>query len=301
MLWHINENLSCIKYWSLDRSMDHHLQSLENLCRICGSRFSRNAGRRYLCIHYAEIHILEAVFGVMVHGDAKDVHLESFCLNCFASMNLHKDRLKANSSYFSTLSPRQWSPHAEYNCITCQLHDIKAKGGWPKKTKHLDRPLSNPLQLGSSVLVHKVRITMQQVPSFRGSMSLQLTNFAQLLPPLSLEHFKCKVCGSILDQPVELNCCHTFCGNCLVQKVNSGNCQCLVTTYKHTITTGGNNKPSELLMASLGALQYHWELYHICAIAKFVHPFEPLHRSTFFPSKRPHTISQYAATSSRCA
>ena len=241
-----------------DRSMDHHLASLENLCRICGSRFSRNAARRYLCSLYEEN--LEAAFGVRIHGDKMDVQPKSFCINCFSSMKLHEERLKANVSYLSTLSPRQWSPHAEENCITCQLHDMQAKGGRPKKSKHLGRPPQtgpSPQQLGSSALVHEVRIVMQQVPSFRtSSMSLQLANFAPLQPPLSLEHFTCKICGSILDQPVQLSCSHTFCGNCLVQQVISESCQCHVTNCRHTITTGGITKPSDLLMFSLGALQY---------------------------------------------
>ena len=238
--------------------MDPHLENLENLCRICGSRFSRHASRRYLCIQYAET--LEASFGVKIQDDQKDVHPKSFCINCFASMNLHTDRLKAGLSYLSTLSPRQWSPHVDDSCFTCQLNDTKAKGGRPKKGKHLGRPPQtgpNRQPVGTSALVHDVRITMQQVTSFRGkNMTLQAVHFAQPPPPLSLQHFTCKLCGNILDQPVELSCNHTFCGDCIVHQAHSGNCQCHIKTCKSNITVGGIKKPSELLMASLGALQY---------------------------------------------
>ena len=58
------------------------------------------------------------------------------------------------------------------------------------------------------------------------------------------------------DQPVELSCSYTLCGDCPVQQVNSENCQCHITSCKSKFTVGGIKKPSEQLMASLGALQY---------------------------------------------
>ena len=98
---------------------------------------------------------------------------------------------------------------------------------------------------------------MQQIPSFHGtSTHLQLANFAPLPPHLSLEHFTCRVCGSLLDQLVQLSFNHTFCGDCLVQQVHSGDSQCCITSCKCNITVGSIQKPSELLMVSLGALQY---------------------------------------------
>ena len=121
------------------------------------------------------------------------------------------------------MSPRQWLPHVDESCVTRQLHDTKAKGGRPKKGKHLGRPPQtgpNPEPLGTSALVHEVRIIMHQVSSFHGtSKSLSLANFTPLPPPLRLEHFTCNICGNLLDQPVELSCSHTFCGNCLAQQL----------------------------------------------------------------------------------
>ena len=147
--------------------MDCHLDNLEQLCRICGSRFSRSANRWYLCIHYTEP--LEVAFGVQINNNQMDVHHQSFCISCFVSMNLHVDRLKAKLPYFSTLSARQWSPHVDDNCGTCTLHNMQAKGGRPRKGKRLGRPPQTgpiPQPLGTSALVHDVRIIMQQVPSF---------------------------------------------------------------------------------------------------------------------------------------
>ena len=80
--------------------------------------------------------------------------------------------------------------------------------------------------------------------------------FAPLPPPLGLEHFACKIRRKLLHQPVELSCSYTVCGDCPVQQVHSGNCQCHITSCKSKIRVGGINKPSELLMATLGALQY---------------------------------------------
>ena len=112
------------------------------------------------------------------------------------------------------------------NCGTCQLHNIQVKGGRQRKGKCLGRPPQTgpiPQTLGTSALVHDARILMQQIPSFCGtSTHLQLANFAPLPLSLSLEHFTCRICGNLLDQPVQLSCNHTFCGDCLVQQVHSG-------------------------------------------------------------------------------
>ena len=53
-----------------------------------------------------------------------------------------------------------------------------------------------------------------------------------------------------------LQCLSLPCGDCPVQQVHSGNCQCHITSCKSKIRVGGIKKPSELLVASLGALQY---------------------------------------------
>ena len=85
---------------------------------------------------------------------------------------------------------------------------------------------------------------------------LSFGELAPLPPPLSLEHFICKICRKRLDQPVELSCSYTLCGDCPVQQVNAANCQCHITSCRSKFTVGGIKKPSEQLMASLGALQY---------------------------------------------
>ena len=70
---------------------------------------------------------------------------------------------------------------------------------------------TNRQPVGTSVLVHDVCIIMQQVLRFHGTnMNLQLVHFAPLAPPLTLEHFTCKLCRKHLDQPVVLSysCMH---------------------------------------------------------------------------------------------
>lgn len=239
--------------------MDHHWQCLENLCRICGSRFSRNTRRSYLCSNYAER--LKVAFGVNICNDQKEVHPKSFCTNCLESMKQHEDRLRANIRYLCTLSPKQWLPHEDDSCATCQLHDVRAKGGRPKKGKQLGRPPQagpDSHQLGTSALVHSVRIVMQQLPSFCGTnnMKLQPVNFVTLQPPLHIGHFICEICSNVMDQPVELSCSHIFCGECLVEKVQCGNIQCHTAGCKTTVTLAGIKMPSDLFMLSLRALQY---------------------------------------------
>ena len=148
--------------------MDQHAECLRNLCRICGTRFSRNTRKAYQCVTYEKQ--LEIAFGIKISVDNDSVHPKLFCASCFAGMRRHEVSLKNVSSYLSTLSPRQWLPHSDDYCETCITHNSKAKGGRPKKTKQPGRPPSSGVStehLGTSALIHEVRVKMLQLPSFR--------------------------------------------------------------------------------------------------------------------------------------
>ena len=65
-----------------------------------------------------------------------------------------------------------------------------------------------------------------------------------------------KTSGPASSAQLQLATC-TFCGDCLVWEVHSRNYQCHITSCKaRSQCVGSIKKPSELLMASLGAPQY---------------------------------------------
>ena len=175
--------------------MNRHMENSENLCRICGSRFSRHASRCDLCIQYAET--LEAAFGTKIQGNQKDV----------------------------LARPPQTGPN------------------WQP--------------MGSSALV---QMCESQCRKSQVSVAKIWLCKQSILPNLHLHWaFSISHANSVetfLTSQWSSAAANTFCGNCLVHQVHSGNCQCHIKTCKSNITVGGIKKPSELLMASLGALQY---------------------------------------------
>ena len=64
--------------------------------------------------------------------------------------------------------------------------------------------------------------------------------------------------------------------------MHSGNCQCHITSCKSKIRVGGIKKPSELLVASLGALQYRCTNGSCTTVAlqNLRNSSQSLHRST---------------------
>lgn len=237
--------------------MDQHVECLKNLCRICGTRFSRNTKNPYQCVIYAQQ--LQLAFGLKINDDSNEIHPKSFCASCFACMRRHEQSLRSGSSYLSTLSPKQWLPHNDDNCVT---HNIKAKGGRPsKKGKQPGRPPKsgvNTQHLGTSTLIHEVRLKMHQLPSFHSTNDIILrpSDFLPLPPPMHLRQFTCIICSNITDQPIELSCGHMFCGECLIAQIQSGNSNCRQPNCDNIITLGEVKTPSELVMLSLGSLQY---------------------------------------------
>ena len=238
--------------------MDQHAECLRNLCRICGTRFSRNTRKAYQCVTYEKQ--LEIAFGIKISVDNDSVHPKLFCASCFAGMRRHEVSLKNVSSYLSTLSPRQWLPHSDDYCETCITHNSKAKGGRPKKTKQPGRPPSSGVStehLGTSALIHEVRVKMLQLPSFRPTNdAMRPSDFLPLPPPMHIRQFTCIICSNIIDQPIELRCSHMFCGECLIEQIQSGNSKCQQPNCDNVITQADIKPPSELVMLSLGSLQY---------------------------------------------
>ena len=78
--------------------------------------------------------------------------------------------------------------------------------------------------------------------------------------------------------------------------MHSGNCQCHITSCKSKVTVGGIKKPSEQLMASLGALQYKCTNGSCTTTIPLqrlqTHLDQPVHRSTCSLPKA-HTLSHF--------
>lgn len=254
-----NEGITVVDFTY--RNMDEHGKCLQDLCRVCGKRFSKTTRHPYECKAFSMQ--LQEAFGIEIDEDDGSIHPPSFCTSCFASMRHHEERMKTNSHYYSTLTPIQWLAHAEGNCATCSTHDSQFKGGRPsKKDKHRGRPPKSGmgLPLGSSALTHEVRLKMPRSNRPLDIPKLLPSQFLPPPPPLQLAQFTCSICEGILDSPIELGCGHTFCSECCISIFQSAArnpvCPEPHCTSTGPITVDAIKKPAALLVSSLASLQY---------------------------------------------
>lgn len=88
-----------------------------------------------------------------------------------------------------------------------------------------------------------------------GQDTLAISQFIRPLPPLSLSDFQCYACKGVFDRPVQLNCSHITCMECLLQNAQSSQvvkcpkCAFLVSEASHI------QPPHSIILHSLGSLQ----------------------------------------------
>lgn len=194
---------------------DEHKTYLADLCQICGEKLAKSKGFKeasYLCS--SNVQFLQENFGISVEKDVKEVHPPRFCKKC---------RLT------NTRSLVFWEPHQEVGCKTCNLATVVKKGGRPSKPKRgrgkLSAAASQKRQTESEVadFCAMVNGLVENLPSSRVINFGENSSFAGEVPK---EYF-CPVCLDILDKPVETDCEHYFCSDCIKEVVTtSGNSSC---------------------------------------------------------------------------
>lgn len=187
-----------------------HINYLADLCRICGEKLSKSKASKeisYVCA--TNIQFLEEAFGINVEKDVKEVHPTRFCKKCHLT---------------HSRTPVFWEPHQEEECKTCSLANFIKKGGRPSKPKRgrgkLSTAVINPKQQTQNEVIDFCQMAdsaVKDIPSNRVADFGEKFSFAGEVPR---EYF-CPVCLDILDKPVETDCQHYFCADCIKGVVTS--------------------------------------------------------------------------------
>ena len=191
---------------------DQHTKHLVELCRICREKLSKSkssiAETSYLCS--SNVQFMQDNIGISVEKDVSHVHPLRFCKKCHLS--------PSRSLVF-------WEPHQKEECKTCNLATVIKKGGRPSKPKR-GRGKSSMMvekrQAESEVVdfCKLVDSLVENVPSNQVEALSEKFNFAGEVPR---EYF-CPVCLDILDQPVETDCQHYFCSDCIKGVATTSSC-----------------------------------------------------------------------------
>ena len=182
---------------------DEHIRHLADLCRICGEKLAKSKGSKessYLCSSHVQF--IQDNFGISVEKDVEEVHPPRFCKKC---------RLT------NSRSPVFWEPHQDDECKTCNIATVIKKGGRPTKAKR-GRGKSSAAavqkrQAESEVVdfCEMVDNLVKNLPSNRVEDFGEKFTFVGEVPK---EYF-CPVCLDILDKPIETDCEHYFCSDCI--------------------------------------------------------------------------------------
>ena len=85
---------------------------------------------------------------------------------------------------------------------------------------------------------------------------LAMPQFIKPLPPLSLSDFQCKVCQGIIDRPLELNCGHVFCADCLLEEARDSQVMSCISCGSRVSQASAIRAPHYIVLQSLGSLQF---------------------------------------------
>ncbi|XP_062518565.1 V(D)J recombination-activating protein 1-like [Corticium candelabrum] len=224
--------------------MEHHILSLRELRRSCGSRFNRE-DRRYKCLNHKD-RILQ-LYKIDVGTDDVSVHPTNFCVCCHLAMHRFTKRQGA-----SVLVPlcREWMPHSE-NCNTCSSCQQQKKGERLPKTVKKNRlvPTGQPA-IKLTDLIRQIETVAPEALN----QAIQLSNFIQSESLVPVDLFECPVCEKVVNSPVEFQCNHLVCKKCAIQHLHQSplyDCpQCQLSINKEHLKS-----PSAITLASLASLQ----------------------------------------------
>lgn len=214
----------------MQSSWDFHQKYISNACRVCGFYRGEKRKEQFHKLSDSTVSCLvSSVFEVNVSDDNQNVHPTHLCNNCYAiCLNTQKDPF-----YKTVREVVSWNEHENGDCSVCKNYAKKLRGGRKRKlSKGRGRPKESKSLTGAKSVADK-----------QGSFSLPPNiippPIVEKMPELSRFHsppedLRCPICKEVLSRPVQSNCQHLFCFECLQEWLyhagNQANCpSCLQT------------------------------------------------------------------------
>ena len=200
--------------------MEFHLQALSHLCRVCPA-FIKPGSKSVDAILFAkEIH---AIWDINVWTDEADINPKQICNKCHRKA-LHcrnGTRTYATNPDFQIFQYRRHSRSG--NCDTCLRYRKLQSGAiylWnkcnkqPRTTSGITKanPVHLPFDLNASDIFYSLHTcTLQNGhDNYKFDIDSTVSNEQR-------HFFICPICMCILSNPLQGNCQHSFCSDCLTK------------------------------------------------------------------------------------
>lgn len=237
------KNLNIITKYIITEMTENpeHYNALHKFCRVCGSKLAKGkTTTKYNCSKFKAD--LKATFSIDTAVDDPYVHPSHFCHAC--KLVVYHTKKAESEKRYANLTKRihTWEVHTPENCEVC--NPPQAKQGRPKKVSTGGRP---PTASVHSAIKHVRQIAP---PTF--------VNMQRTLDTDIHSDFLCKLCSTILNQPIELSDCGNYvCSKCLcdsLKESNSLTCPCCSSDHIKNFQDA-IKRPPDIVLTALSNLQ----------------------------------------------
>ena len=202
---------------------DTHISCLAKLCRTCGKLLGKNS--LLVCNNASRIN---KAFYMNTLCDSVDTHPQNICIKCYSTI-----RNIENRETTATITTKIWQPHSSDSCDVCANAKHKLKAGRKCKPKRSGRR-SNDSKIWTRTVTNNL---MQNIPNTNLNQSLKSKITKQWNSHFDL--CVCSICNNITEQPVMLECQHSFCLTCVVSKIegkDENDSKCMTCNAKILLT-----------------------------------------------------------------
>ena len=186
-----------------------HESNLQKLCRVCGNaiRKWKNKNKKIKrCSDYSEK--IKTKYGINIKADEQHRHPSQICHLCYSNLFLPKPHNL----------PNDWPPHSERGtCTVCAKADGITTGRPAAKYARLEKLDTAEEEAKQEVDEHFSKLAETTTRFFGQNFTTEESSV------------RCPLCCQILNRPVETQCHHLFCLDCLqliYQKTSSSSVLC---------------------------------------------------------------------------
>ncbi|XP_033641218.1 uncharacterized protein LOC117301380 [Asterias rubens] len=193
-----------------------HTRNLEKLCRVCGNairKWKNKSKKNKRCSAYSEK--IQVKYGINIQADEHHRHPSQICHLCYSNLFLPKPHHP----------PNEWPPHPERGtCTVCAKVDEVKTGRPAAKYARLERLDTDEATAKEVVSQHFNTLAETTTIFVRDNFTTDESSIC------------CQICSQILNRPVETQCHHIFCLDCLQVVFNRSSSSSVLcpSCHKHT-------------------------------------------------------------------
>ncbi len=198
--------------------MEVHRAALRSTCRVCIHRINFKETN---CTVEDSIKEIGQIWGIEAIKDQPDIHPSHICHRCYRKVKHIRNGTRAYSRSSEFQQFQFYKHNRTGTCLTCEKF-LKSKNGSqanPTVNKKRTRttasvPKPKPKNLPFSLTDSDIFFHLHNNKS---SSDYRLEINSKSLPQNQHQFFICSICLCIISNPVQSNCQHLFCSDCLTK------------------------------------------------------------------------------------